>query len=163
MKKSYKYLAVRSLLGDLTAVYEDDSLCFLGFGEKAAKEAAATWPEATYENNHKLLWSLLSQLENRTASSPLPRGGTPFQREVWLELTKIPYGTVTTYQHIAAQIGRPKAVRAVANAIGRNPISIFIPCHRVIGSDGTLHGYRWGVEIKEKLLAREKELAQNPY
>ncbi|MDQ5940393.1 MAG: AraC family transcriptional regulator [Candidatus Dependentiae bacterium] len=163
MKKAYTYLAVRSLLGDLTAVYEDGILCFLGFGEKAAKEAAATWPEATYEDNHKVLWSLLSRLEDRAALGNLPLGGTPFQREVWVQLTKIPCGTVTTYQYIANQIGRPKAVRAVANAIGRNPISVFIPCHRVIGSDGKLHGYRWGVEIKEKLLARERESAQNAY
>lgn len=82
--------------------------------------------------------------------------GTPFQMSVWKNLTKIPYGETRTYKEIAENIGKPKAVRAVANAIGRNPLPILIPCHRVIGSDGKLHGYRYGIEIKRKLLAIEK-------
>jgi len=81
--------------------------------------------------------------------------GTPFQKEVWEELTKIPAGTICSYQDIANRIGKPSSVRAAANAIGANPIAILIPCHRVTHSDGTLGGYRWGKELKKKLLKRE--------
>jgi O-6-methylguanine DNA methyltransferase len=65
---------------------------------------------------------------------------------------KIPYGTTATYAALANEIGRPKAIRAVANAVGANPLAIIIPCHRIIGSDGTLRGYAGGVELKQKLL-----------
>ncbi|WP_297280771.1 methylated-DNA--[protein]-cysteine S-methyltransferase [uncultured Anaerococcus sp.] len=82
--------------------------------------------------------------------------GTDFQLKVWEELKKIPYGYTKTYKEIAQAIGRPKAIRAVANAIGKNPIMIIIPCHRVIGSDGKLRGYAYGVDIKKRLLEIEK-------
>lgn len=81
--------------------------------------------------------------------------GTPFQVKVWNELRNIPIGQIRTYQQIANRIGKPKAVRAVANAIGANPIAIIVPCHRVIRSDGTIGGYRWGKELKKMLLNRE--------
>lgn len=86
---------------------------------------------------------------------PMYLFGTPFQKEVWKELQNIPSGTTCVYQDIANKIGKPKAVRAVANAIGANPIAILVPCHRVIRSDGNLGGYRWGKELKKKLLLRE--------
>jgi len=82
--------------------------------------------------------------------------GTEFQKQVWNELLNIPYGTTCSYKEIAIRIGKPKAIRAVANAIGKNPIWIIIPCHRVIGSDGSLTGYAGGLDIKEKLLQLEK-------
>lgn len=83
--------------------------------------------------------------------------GTPFQQSVWREILKIPRGTVVTYKTLASQIGNPKAVRAVANAVGANPLVVTIPCHRVIRADGTLGGYsgRGGVATKRKLLASE--------
>jgi len=82
---------------------------------------------------------------------------TAFQRRVWQELQKIPFGSTRTYTQIARQMGKPKAVRAVARACATNPVSIVVPCHRVIRADGSLAGYRWGLERKQKLLAREKE------
>jgi methylated-DNA-[protein]-cysteine S-methyltransferase len=85
--------------------------------------------------------------------------GTPFQRAVWQALRAIPYGKTATYADIAASIGRPKAVRAVGAANGRNPLSIVVPCHRVIGRDGTLTGYAGGLAQKQKLLALEKRQA----
>ncbi len=88
--------------------------------------------------------------EVRTASA-----GTPFQRAVWDALTSIPVGTTTSYGAIAAAIGRPKAVRAVGMANGANPIGIVVPCHRVIGTDGTLTGYGGGIERKRWLLDHE--------
>ena len=78
--------------------------------------------------------------------------GTEFQLKVWKELQNIPYGETRTYKEIAQAIGKPKAIRAVASAIGKNPIMIIIPCHRVIGSDGKLHGYAYGLDLKKKLL-----------
>ena len=92
----------------------------------------------------------------RVFDIPLLFWGTPFQQQVWHRLSIIPYGSVTTYADVAAGIGRPSAVRAVANAIGANPISIFVPCHRVIGSNGTLTGYAGGLPAKACLLNIEK-------
>lgn len=89
-------------------------------------------------------------------SIPLELKGTSFQKVVWRALQQIPYGKTTTYSHIAKQIGKEKAVRAVGTAIGANPIPIIIPCHRVIGKNGNLTGYRGGLEMKEFLLRLEK-------
>nr|WP_273702385.1 methylated-DNA--[protein]-cysteine S-methyltransferase [Tepidanaerobacter syntrophicus] len=81
--------------------------------------------------------------------------GTDFQISVWEALLNIPYGTTKTYSQVAAEIGRPKATRAVGGAIGANPVSIVVPCHRVIGKDGSLTGFGGGLEIKKKLLKLE--------
>ncbi len=93
-----------------------------------------------------------------TFDLPLRPRGTDFQQEVWRELLTIPYGATTSYSEIARRIGRPRAVRAVANAIGANPISILIPCHRVVGSSGMLTGYRGGLQAKRTLLAVERTI-----
>ena len=81
--------------------------------------------------------------------------GTDFQKMIWLELVKIPYGTVRTYKDIAIAIGNPKAARAVGMANSKNPIPLIVPCHRVIGSSGSLTGFAHGLEIKAKLLGAE--------
>ncbi|MGH9522764.1 MAG: methylated-DNA--[protein]-cysteine S-methyltransferase [Terriglobales bacterium] len=86
---------------------------------------------------------------------PLDLRGTDFQRSCWLELLKIPYGQTRSYKDIAEAIRKPKAVRAVGLANGQNPIAIVVPCHRVIGSDGTLTGYGGGLHVKEELLRLE--------
>ncbi len=88
---------------------------------------------------------------------PLAPEGTPFQREVWEQLCRIPYGETISYGELARRIGNPKACRAVGLANGSNPISIVIPCHRVIGSNGKLTGYGGGLATKEKLLALEQK------
>jgi methylated-DNA-[protein]-cysteine S-methyltransferase len=90
---------------------------------------------------------------------PLAPHGTDFQRQVWAELRRIPFAETTTYGELAERIGNPRAVRAVGMANGRNPISIIVPCHRVIGSDGTLTGYAGGLAAKEWLLAHEAQAA----
>lgn len=87
---------------------------------------------------------------------PLLLAGTPFQAAVWRELMKIPYGETAGYGEIAAAIGKPKAARAVGMANHRNPLSIVVPCHRVIGADGKLVGYGGGLELKRRLLELEK-------
>ena len=94
----------------------------------------------------------------QTFTLPLRLVGTSFQQEVWEVLQKISYGKCCSYAAIAQQIGRPKAVRAVANAIGANPLSLFIPCHRVIGKSGDLTGYAGGLAAKRWLLAHEGAL-----
>ena len=86
---------------------------------------------------------------------PLDLGGTDFQRLVWQALREIPAGETATYAEIAHRIGRPRAVRAVAQACAANPLAILVPCHRVVRSDGSLSGYRWGIERKRALLDRE--------
>lgn len=81
--------------------------------------------------------------------------GTPFQKSVWRELQKIPYGATTSYQKIATAIGNPKAVRAVGTAVGSNPMCIIVPCHRVLGSGNTLNGFAGGLDAKRQLLGIE--------
>lgn len=86
---------------------------------------------------------------------PIEITGTSFQREVWQALSHIPYGTTLSYGVLAQMVNRPRAVRAVAGAVGKNPLPVVLPCHRVIGHDGTLTGYRGGLRLKERLLALE--------
>ncbi|MFI1721413.1 methylated-DNA--[protein]-cysteine S-methyltransferase [Streptomyces sp. NPDC020489] len=86
-------------------------------------------------------------------------GGTPFQREVWQQLRRIPYGETRSYGDLAAALGRPGASRAVGLANGKNPIGIIVPCHRVVGSDGSLTGYGGGLERKQRLLDLERGAA----
>jgi AraC family transcriptional regulator of adaptative response/methylated-DNA-[protein]-cysteine methyltransferase len=93
---------------------------------------------------------------------PLDVRATAFQQRVWAALCRIPYGATRTYSQVAQSIGKPRAVRAVARACATNPTCIVIPCHRVVRSDGTLGGYRWGIERKQVLLDREKRAAAQP-
>jgi AraC family transcriptional regulator of adaptative response/methylated-DNA-[protein]-cysteine methyltransferase len=86
---------------------------------------------------------------------PLDLQATAFQRRVWQELQRIPAGTTRTYSQVARALGNPKAVRAVARACATNPVSIVVPCHRVVRQDGNLAGYRWGLSRKEQLLKSE--------
>jgi AraC family transcriptional regulator, regulatory protein of adaptative response / methylated-DNA-[protein]-cysteine methyltransferase len=91
---------------------------------------------------------------------PLDVQATAFQRRVWEELRRIPYGSTKSYTEVARAIGKPKAIRAVARACATNPVSIVVPCHRVVREDGNLAGYRWGLDKKETLIARERSLAK---
>jgi methylated-DNA-[protein]-cysteine S-methyltransferase len=99
--------------------------------------------------------------QRREFDVPLKLTGTPFQQRVWQELVRIPFGTTITYAELAGRIGRPAASRAVGHANGRNPISIIVPCHRVIGANGKLTGYAGGVEKKEWLITWESRLSAN--
>ncbi len=92
----------------------------------------------------------------------LAPAGTPFQRDVWSVIAAIPYGETTAYRDLAARIGRPASTRAAGAATGRNPLSIIIPCHRVLGADGTLTGYAGGLERKRTLLSLERRAHPAP-
>jgi methylated-DNA-[protein]-cysteine S-methyltransferase len=100
--------------------------------------------------------------ELRAFALALAPDGTPFQRRVWDELARIPYGETVSYLELARRVGDEKAVRAVGRANGANPIPIVVPCHRVIGADGTLTGYAGGLERKRALLALEARHSQKP-
>lgn len=95
--------------------------------------------------------------KRKTFTVPISPAGTPFFQACWRELCRIPYGETRSYREIAIAVGNPKACRAVGMANQRNPIAIFIPCHRVVGQGGALIGYRGGLPLKEKLLHLEKE------
>lgn len=110
------------------------------------------------------LFGIFNQLKEYFAGTrkefniPLDLEGTDFQKKVWSELQKIPYGKTISYKRLAEKLGDVKAIRAVGKANGQNPVAIIIPCHRVIGSDGSLTGYAGGLDIKEKLLHLEGAL-----
>lgn len=95
--------------------------------------------------------------ERQVFSMDLDVKGTPFQEEVWEALAQIPYGKTVSYSDIAEKINRPQAVRAAGKAIGANPLLIAVPCHRVIGKNGAITGYRGGIEMKQTLLELEKQ------
>lgn len=111
---------------------------------------------------HPILMDALAQLSQyfegtrTTFSLPLNLGGTEFQQQAWLALARIPYGQTVTYSEQAASIGRPRAVRAIGTANSKNPIAIVLPCHRVIGADGSLTGYAGGMDKKVWLLEHER-------
>jgi methylated-DNA-[protein]-cysteine S-methyltransferase len=123
---------------------------------------SARLPEPDWEVNETPFREVIRQLEAYFSGKlhrfelQLAPEGTPFQRKVWEALCEIPYGATATYGEIACRIGKPKAVRAVGAANGRNPLPIVVPCHRVIGKDGSLVGFGGGLQIKEALLALEK-------
>ena len=94
--------------------------------------------------------------ERHAFTFPYRLVGTPFRLQVWKELEKVPYGETTTYKRLAEAIGRPGAYHAVGGAVGANPLSICVPCHRVIGTNGSLTGYAWGLPMKEALLELER-------
>ncbi|WP_144185171.1 methylated-DNA--[protein]-cysteine S-methyltransferase, partial [Elioraea rosea] len=139
-------------------------VCFIGFAEPRAALLAdlqRRFPNATVAEDDATLaghvQAVLAYLEAPRAGLALPLDlqGTAFQKRVWDALRAIPPGETRTYSEVAASLGRPDAVRAVATACARNPTSLVVPCHRVIGKDGGLHGYRWGLARKRALLAAE--------
>ena len=117
-------------------------------------EDDVVWTESACAGVATELREYFDGARDRFTAVCAPRG-TAFQREVWSELQRIPYGTTISYQELARRIGNPKAVRAAGRANATNPIAIIIPCHRVIGADGSLTGYAGGLEMKRALLALE--------
>ncbi len=153
------YCYLNSPVGELLLAGDDDALAMIGFPKGAMRRD----PEGNWIYNEKPLAAAIRQLNEYFAGErhefdlPLRLDGTEFQLLVLAELRRIPYGETTSYGDIAARIGRPKAVRAVGAANGRNPIPIIVPCHRVIGSSGDLTGFGGGLDTKEALLRLEAE------
>lgn len=157
MNYAFKYMA--SPVGRLTLIASDKGLAAVLWENDNPNRVHA---KAEAENEqHPVLLETERQLQEyfagsrNTFSLPLDMIGTPFQQQVWEALTDIPYGETRNYQQIANQLGNPKAVRAVGAANGRNPVSIIVPCHRVIGSSGSLTGFAGGLEAKAHLLSLE--------
>lgn len=148
---------MKSPAGELILVEDDGKLLEINF---VAGRHPATPPSDGIEDRRPFA-IVIRQLEEYFAGKrkefdlPLAPRGTEFQQKVWKTLTEIPHGKAVSYSDIAVRIGNPNAVRAVGLANGRNPIPIVIPCHRVIGKDGSLTGYGGGLPIKQKLLALE--------
>ena len=140
---------------------DDHGLRYISFQSgKGARRPEPHWIESAvpFRNVMKQL-SEYFRGRRTTFDLRLHPKGTPFQRDVWKALLTIPYGETRSYAEIARQIGRPRAVRAVGLANGRNPLPIVVPCHRVIGSSGRLVGYGGGLPVKQALLDREREVA----
>lgn len=163
---STKYQIYSSPIGDLILCEEDGRLTMVEFADPDTEykshpdlQGQNTAPELT-----PLLAETVRQLDQYFAGKrrdfdlPLAPQGTPFQQLVWAALRQIPYGTTASYGQIAEAIGNPKASRAVGMANNRNPIAVIIPCHRVIGADGSLVGYGGGLPIKKQLLELEGAL-----
>jgi methylated-DNA-[protein]-cysteine S-methyltransferase len=153
------YTRVESPLGRIMLTCEGGSLTGLYLdGQKYEPQPGADW---TRDDSLPLFGAVAGQLEEYFSGArtrfelPVAPVGTPFQREVWACLEDIPYGARVSYGDVASAVGRPSAVRAVGGAIGHNPVSIIIPCHRVVGSDGALTGYAGGLERKNALLELE--------
>ena len=150
----------QSPFGEALAMGTGRGLCGLAFASELGRDAAmrdlrARWPEAAYAQDPDAIapW-VLAALRGR-GEARLHMIGAPFQIKVWEALLDIPSGHVTTYSEIARAIGNPRAVRAVGTAVGRNPVSLLIPCHRALRKSGALGGYHWGLPVKRAMLARE--------
>ena len=158
-------------LGILLLAATDRGLCAVWLGDTpdSARAALTTaFPRALLTEDTAALGAYFAVVETllagETASAARPAldiAATPFQALVWQALLAIPRGTTTTYGELARTIGRPRSVRAVAAACAANPVAVVVPCHRVIGRDGALTGYRWGIERKRTLL--ERELTAKPH
>lgn len=173
--ETIRYTLADTSLGRLVVASTALGVCLIAFGESDAQlidEVEGRFPRAWIEPDHgeARAWveAVVALIDEpgaplrddglsrvSEADVPLDVRGTVFQRQVWAALKQIRAGETVTYSQLAAAIGRPTATRAVAAACGANPTAVVVPCHRVIGADGSLTGYRWGVDRKRELLARE--------
>lgn len=147
----------------------DKGICGIGFAAETGAEAAmedlmSRWPNAEFVEDPMMLrpWVLeaFGASDGTLSTAPLFLIGAPFQIKVWEALLTIPSGQVTTYSEIAQAVGNPRAVRAVGTAVGRNPVSWLIPCHRALRKSGGLGGYHWGLPVKRAMLAFEAARAE---
>jgi methylated-DNA-[protein]-cysteine S-methyltransferase len=157
-----RHAVVDTAVGELTVVVSDGALVGIYFPHHWVKPSAETLGERV-ETSDPLVAAVVEQLEEYFAGTrtsfdlPVRLTGAAFERRVWAVLQDIPYGEATTYGEIAARLGEPAyAAQAVGKAVGRNPVSIVVPCHRVIGKDGSLTGYAGGLRRKQFLLDLEE-------
>ncbi len=155
---SYEYK--KSPFGKALIMNSKYGICGLAFCDQVNEEITladmmSRWPSATYSAENIFSDLEFKSILEQTTKINLCLIGSPLQLQVWNALLKIPAGKVTNYKTLAKHIGKPKAVRAIATAIGRNPLSWFIPCHRVLRSNGELGGYHWGLKVKTTMLKFE--------
>jgi methylated-DNA-[protein]-cysteine S-methyltransferase len=153
-----KYATLDSPVGPLMLAGDEDGLRFLSFASSdraTPVEPGWEWDQAAFAAPMAELSEYFAGQLTQFTTRLAPRG-TPFQLSVWRALCDIPYGETISYGELARRIGNPKSVRAVGLANGANPLAIIVPCHRVIGSNGSLTGYGGGLPIKQHLLALER-------
>ncbi|WP_426034162.1 methylated-DNA--[protein]-cysteine S-methyltransferase [Cypionkella sp. TWP1-2-1b2] len=144
--------------GEALVMATDRGICGLGFTEEFGRDwsmndLTARWPQARYIEDQSIAPLVTEAMAGRTARLHLI--GAPFQLKVWEALLQVPSGHVTTYSELAGAVGHPTAQRAVGTAVGRNPISFLVPCHRALRKSGGLGGYHWGLPVKRAILAWE--------
>ena len=163
------YTLVESPLRPIMLTSDGESLTGLYVSERGQAEIqkkAAASTDWICDENAAPFAEVKRQLDayfagnQTTFDLPLKLKGTPFQQQVWEELRKLPYGVTISYGELARRIGNPKACRAVGLANGQNPVSIIVPCHRVVGANGKLTGYSGGLSRKQTLLAFEREILE---
>lgn len=149
------YSTVSTPIGELMLCGDEQALTALHLPGRHPRPAAG-WrrDDARFADVARQLGQYFAG-ERTVFDVPLRASGGPFEQQVWAELKRIPYGTTATYGELARRLGRPAAARAVGAANGRNPIALIVPCHRVIGADGSLTGYAGGLNCKRALLALE--------
>lgn len=166
-----RYTIVPCALGQLLVATTDKGVCAVKLGSDATElerlllnEFSAADVTRDDEAHREWVQAIVEFVAGREPHLDLPLDvrATAFQKQVWNALQRIPYGETRSYAEVAAGIGQPSAVRAVAQACGANPTALIVPCHRVVRSDGSLGGYHWGVERKQALLKQEAERAANP-
>jgi len=156
---NYSYKITPTILGKLKLIASEKGLAAILWEDD--KPSRVRLGPMTEDNSHPILLQAERELAEYLAgkrkifSIKLDPAGTPFQSKVWEALEKIPFGETRSYGEIAKEIGKATAVRAVGAAIGRNPVSVMVPCHRVIGASGQLTGFAGGLKIKEQLLELE--------
>lgn len=167
-KEILHYAIGASSLGPLLVACSRDGLCSLMIDDDATNlrdELRTRFPKAELLENAVGLASLVASISqlidvpHAAWDGVLDLRGTAFQQSVWRALMTVRAGETLTYSELAARVGKPKAVRAVAAACGANHVAVIVPCHRIVGKNGSLTGYRWGVERKAALLQREAGLA----
>jgi AraC family transcriptional regulator of adaptative response/methylated-DNA-[protein]-cysteine methyltransferase len=160
-----RYATAESELGCVLVARSDKGVCAILLGDDAngaADDLRLRIPAARVEQGDDACSYIAATLAAHVEDPSVPLDftldarGTPFQMRVWKALRAIPTGMTVSYAELARQVGAPEAVRAVASACGANPVALAVPCHRVVSKDGSLGGYRWGVERKRALLDREK-------
>lgn len=165
MGMQIKYTTAKSSLGEVLVAATERGVSAVYLGENSVKLAAELhreYPKASIAPQKGAFTEWVEEIVARTEGNaprrelPLDLQATAFQRRVWRELQRIPLGSTRTYAQVAKAVGKPGAVRAVARACATNPVSVVVPCHRVVRSDGNLAGYRWGVPRKQTLLDREQ-------
>jgi AraC family transcriptional regulator of adaptative response/methylated-DNA-[protein]-cysteine methyltransferase len=154
-----------SPFGPALAMGTERGLCGLAFAGEFGRDVTmadmrARWPEASYVEAPETIAPWVCAAFEGRGEAALHVIGAPFQIKVWEALLAIPSGHVTTYSEIATAIGNPRAVRAVGTAVGRNPVSFLIPCHRALRKSGGLGGYHWGLPVKRAILAWESARAE---
>ena len=163
-KISYQFKT--SSFGETLIMSNEMGLCGLAFCDHFGKDTVladmkARWPKASYEKDTIFSDKEFKSILDQTKRVELCLIGSKLQIHVWKALLKIPPGKVTSYTTLAKHIGKPKAVRTVATAIGKNPLCWLIPCHRVLRANGDLGGYHWGLNVKKNMLTHESQINKN--